>query len=64
MAASRLSLRYIRRFTTTTGDSATTVVESTKISTSKAKRILRKQHDPHSMSWSDGWHSTSTRMDL
>ncbi|KAH0854895.1 hypothetical protein HID58_031337 [Brassica napus] len=46
MAASRLSLRHLRRFTTTTGDAATTVLESTKISASKAKSILRKQHDP------------------
>ncbi|KAF8049567.1 hypothetical protein N665_2180s0003 [Sinapis alba] len=46
MAASRLSLRYLRRFTTSAGDAAITTVKTTKISASKAKGILRKQHDP------------------
>ncbi|CAF2248038.1 BnaA08g15360D [Brassica napus] len=46
MAASRLSLRHLRRFTTSATDAATTTVETTKISASKAKSILRKQHDP------------------
>lgn len=46
MAASRLSLRHIRRFTTSAGDTAAAVESTTKISASKAKSILRKQHDP------------------
>ncbi|CAH2076389.1 unnamed protein product [Thlaspi arvense] len=50
MASSRLSLRYVRRFTTVAGDATTTVdvaaPSSGKISVSKAKSILRKVHDP------------------
>ncbi|CAA7035788.1 unnamed protein product [Microthlaspi erraticum] len=53
MASARLSLRYVRRFTTAAGD-ATTTIESAaaaapfpgKISVSKAKSTLRKEHDP------------------
>ncbi|ESQ53426.1 hypothetical protein EUTSA_v10027579mg [Eutrema salsugineum] len=50
MASSRLSLRYVRRFTTAAGDATTTVEAAApspgKISASKAKTILRKVHDP------------------
>ncbi|CAN8328110.1 unnamed protein product [Cochlearia groenlandica] len=56
MASSRLSLRYVRRFTTATGEAITTVEATTTveaaapfpstISFSKAKTILRKVHDP------------------
>ncbi|KAG7544821.1 Pentatricopeptide repeat [Arabidopsis suecica] len=50
MASSRISLRFVRRFASAAAD-GTTTVEATapslgKISVSKAKSTLRKEHDP------------------
>ncbi|KAG7623134.1 Pentatricopeptide repeat [Arabidopsis suecica] len=46
MASSRISLRLVRRFASAAADGTTTAPSSGKISVSKAKSTLRKEHDP------------------
>ncbi|CAE6155707.1 unnamed protein product [Arabidopsis arenosa] len=46
MASSRISLRLVRRFASAAADGTTTAPSSGKITVSKAKSTLRKEHDP------------------